>query len=283
MLSTTLSNDALKERLKDGGFAFSLQAMGLTSKKQIRTSVYEAQAGAGIVFFVKNSQDQFTEIPAVAESVVNTLRNVTLGKGNTRICIVEHLLAALTLYGLEDVLIEIDGPELPLGDGSADMWLKALKKAQIEPRSIPADRELSSPCMVARTDRSLIAVPDQAFTITYLMDWPHPAIGKKWYTWSPSMGIEAVGIARTFAPLREHQLLGLQDDVVSLTDTGFTKPLHFEDEPVRHKVLDVIGDLTLLGFNPFRLKARIISCKGGHEMDVDLVRRLTSALTRTIK
>jgi UDP-3-O-acyl-N-acetylglucosamine deacetylase len=87
-----------------------------------------------------------------------------------------------------------------------------------------------------------------------------------------------VGIARTFAPLKEHQLLGLQDDVVSLTDTGFTKPLHFEDEPVRHKVLDAIGDLALLGFNPLRLKARIISTKGGHEMDVELVRQMNSAL-----
>jgi len=277
-LSTTLSNEALKRQLKDGGFSFSIQEMGLTSRRQIRTSVYEANPGTGIVFFVQNVQGDTVEIPAIAASVVNTLRNVTLGKGSTRICIVEHLLAALTLYGLEDVLVEIDGPELPLGDGSANSWLEAMKKALIKPRSITPDKELKAPCLVAKGDRSLLAVPDQSFSITYLMDWPHPAIGKKWFTWIPSMGIDAVAIARTFAPLKEHQLLGLQDDVVSLTDTGFTKPLHFDDEPVRHKVLDLIGDLTLLGFNPLRLKARVLSTKGGHEMDVDLVRHLANVV-----
>ncbi len=81
----------------------------------------------------------------------------------------------------------------------------------------------------------IIAVPDSKFSITYLMDWDHPKIGRKWQTFDASKAPEEITTARTFASLKEHQLLGLADDSVSLTEDGFTKPLHFEDEPVRQQ------------------------------------------------
>ena len=90
--------------------------------------------------------------------------------------------------------------------------------------------------------------------------------------------MEDVAIARSFGSLKEHQLLGLDEDVVSMTETGFTKDLHWDDEPVRHKLLDLVGDLALLGFNPLKMKAKFISCKGGHELDVDLVKKLLPAI-----
>jgi UDP-3-O-[3-hydroxymyristoyl] N-acetylglucosamine deacetylase len=110
------------------------------------------------------------------------------------------------------------------------------------------------------------------------MDWNHPMIGKRWHSWSPEQGIDELTVCRTFGSMKEHQMLGLADDVVSMTDDGFSKPLHFADEPVRHKLLDLIGDLALVGFNPLRLKARFISIKGGHEMDVELVKNLATLL-----
>jgi UDP-3-O-[3-hydroxymyristoyl] N-acetylglucosamine deacetylase len=105
-------------------------------------------------------------------------------------------------------------------------------------------------------------------------------IGKRWQTWNAALPVADVADARTFGSLKEHEMLGLTDDVVSFTDDGFTQQLRFEDEPVRHKLLDLIGDLTLIGFNPLRLNARIISIKAGHEMDVQLVRQLTQVLNK---
>jgi UDP-3-O-[3-hydroxymyristoyl] N-acetylglucosamine deacetylase len=267
----------LEEALKlvsEGGFAFTVDAIGLTSKKMIRTTVREARPGSGIVFLVRKGDAEPVSIPAVAKNVVNTLRNVTLGSSGTRLCIVEHLLAAVSLWGLQDLVVDIDGMELPIGDGSADIWIKALNQAGIEPRKVTADVSLKSPYTVSRGDRSLIAIPDEKFSVTYLMDWNHPLIGKKWQSWSPEQDIDELSICRTFGSLKEHQMLGFEDDVVSMTDDGFSKPLHFTDEPVRHKLLDLIGDLALIGFNPMRLKARFISIKGGHEMDVELVKNL---------
>ena len=82
-------------------------------------------------------------------------------------------------------------------------------------------------------------VPDVSFSVTYLMDWKHPQIGKRWQTWNLSMPASEIADARTFGSLKEHEMLGLVDDVVSLTSDGFTDKLRFEDEPVRHKLLDL--------------------------------------------
>ncbi len=278
--ASQLSGHQTSDKMNNGGFQFSVIAKGLTSRQEIKTVIHEAQANTGIVFRVTKPDGGSVEIPARAQNVVNTLRNVVIGRDGVRLCIIEHFLAAATFWGLEDLLVDIDGPELPLGDGSALIWIDALTNAGIAKREIEARISLAEPVSVGKGDRSVVAIPDEKFSVTYLMDWDHPSIGKRWYTWSPEKPIEDIAIARTFGTLKEHQLLGLADDVVSLTEDGFSKPLHFADEPVRHKLLDLIGDLTLLGFNPFRLKARFISCKAGHELDVELVKKLSSLVSR---
>ena len=127
-----------------------------------------------------------------------------------------------------------------------------------------------------QTIRAEMAVPDDSFSVTYLMDWNHPAIGKCWQTWTPDQSLEEIIDPRTFGSMQEHQLLGIADEVVSLTADGFTQPLRWPNEPVRHKLLDVVGDLALAGVNPLSWKARFISIKGGHEMDVDMAKRLAA-------
>ena len=123
-----------------------------------------------------------------------------------------------------------------------------------------------------------MAIPDDHFSVNYMIDWNHPQIGKIWQAWSSKEDPRAIADARTFGSEKEHQMLGLGDDVVSLTEKGFSKDLRFQDEPVRHKLLDLIGDLSLAGVNPLRWKARFISIKGGHEMDVELARKLWAQL-----
>lgn len=246
---------------------------GITSRKDVRVECELKDPGHGIVFNVGG-----TRIDANADNVVNTLRNVTLGKDGTRLCIVEHILCAAALYGLDDLLINVDGPEIPLGDGSAKFWIETFESAGWQPKPTQATRTLSETITCAKGDRALIAVPDDQFSVTYLLDWNHPSIGKCWQTWSPATASNEISHARTFGSMAEHQMLGIADEVVSLTADGFSQPLRWPDEPVRHKLLDLVGDLVLAGVNPLSWKARFISIKGGHELDVQLAKRLRQLL-----
>jgi len=259
----------------------SYQGRGMTSRQDIGVTLYEAEPGTGIVFVIKNSDeggDAKLLLPATAEHVVNTLRNVVIGKGKSRLCIVEHLLCAVALSGIDDLYVEVEGPEVPLGNGSGDMWMELFESAGLTKPLPQATIELKEPIVINRKDRSLMAIPDENFSVTYLMDYNHPKIGRIWRTWTPADGVGDILNARTFGSLAEHKMLGLEEYVVSMTEDGFTMDLRFDDEPVRHKLLDLVGDLMLCGINPLKIKARFISIKGGHEMDVELAKRVAAQL-----
>lgn len=259
----------------------SYKGRGITSRQDIGVSLFEAEPGTGIVFVVKNAEggdDEKILLPARAEYVVNTLRNVVVGQGKTRLCLVEHILCAVALAGVDDLYIEVEGPEVPLGNGSGDFWMDLLESAGLKKEPPQATIELKQPIVINRKDRSLMAIPDETFSVSYLMDWKHPKIGRVWRSWTQAEGVGEILNARTFGSLAEHKMLGLENDVVSMTEDGFTMDLRFDDEPVRHKLLDLVGDLMLCGTNPLKIKARFISIKGGHEMDVEMAKQLAQAL-----
>ncbi len=250
---------------------------GVTSRSDVAVEVSQTSSGSGIVFVV--TQGQLTvKIPAQAQYVVSTLRNVVLGLLPVRLCLVEHFLAAASLYGLNNLLVTVDGMELPLGDGSASFWLDAFAAAGWKQSVIEPTIELDTPIVCRNGDRMLLAVPDDKFSVSYHMDWDHPLIGKCWQSWETSSGADAIAGARTFGKLSENKLLGLENEVVSLTADGFTQELRWRDEPVRHKLLDLIGDLTLSGCNPLAFKARFVSIKAGHELDVQMARQLSEII-----
>ncbi len=252
---------------------------GVTSKKEINVQLFKAEPGAGIVFAIPDSQSgKPLLLPATADNVVNTLRNVVIGQGKSRLCLVEHILCAIALSNVDDLIVAVDGPEVPLGNGSGDLWLTMLQDANLVNPLPEATIGLSEPITINRKDRSLMVVPDEKFSVTYLMDWNHPKIGRVWRTWTTADGIADILDARTFGSLAEHKMLGLEKDVVSLTEDGFTMDLRFDDEPVRHKLLDLIGDLMLCGVNPLKIRGRFISVKGGHEMDVELAKKLLQSI-----
>jgi UDP-3-O-[3-hydroxymyristoyl] N-acetylglucosamine deacetylase len=255
----------------------SFAGRGVTSRQLVSVEVEQAAPGRGIVFAVRQG-GAYAEIPARWDFVVNTLRNVVLGAQGVRLLIVEHFLAAASLWGLDDLVVRVDGLEMPLGDGSALFWIELFKTAGWERKTVEAHLELKEPVIVSKGERLLMAVPDDRFSMSYHMDWDHPLLGKRWQGWDASMDPAEIASARTFGSFKEHQLLGLADEVVSLTETGFTQELRFQDEPVRHKLLDLLGDLRLSGVNPMRFKARFLSIKAGHELDVELARRLSQAV-----
>lgn len=260
------------DRLAGGAASFT--GLGVTSRRDVTVSIEPKADGHGIVFALSGADGSEIRIPARADYVVNTLRNVVLGSSGARLCIVEHFLAAASLWGADDLLVRVDGMEMPLGDGSARLWIDLFQKAGIPRRTIEPAIELKEPVICRKGDRILMALPDHSFSVSYHMDWDHPAIGKRWQSWDAGSAVDDVALARTFGWLKEHQMLGLTDDVVSLTESGFSQELRFPDEPVRHKLLDLIGDLRLIGVNPMYLKARFVSIKAGHELDVEMARKL---------
>jgi UDP-3-O-[3-hydroxymyristoyl] N-acetylglucosamine deacetylase len=250
---------------------------GLTSKSVVNVEIVLQEAGHGIVFDLA-SPDGIIHVAATADNVVNTMRNVTLGQGRTRLCLVEHLLCAVSLWGLDDLTIAIDGPEVPLGDGSASMWIDLFEQAGWEAKKPEIKYYLKEPVCVQKGDRLLLALPDSTFSAHYMIDWNHPLIGKRWQSFDDKTALRDIASARTFGSLAEHKLLGIAGQVVSFTEDNFDMPLRFEDEPVRHKVLDLIGDLRLSGVNPLSLAARFISIKAGHELDVEMAKKLAAVI-----
>ncbi len=260
---------------------FTYDGVGTTSKKQIRVCVYLTEPGSGIQFVLPSVKEEASvRVPALTSCVVNTLRNVTIGQGSSRLCLVEHFLAAVAFCNLADMDVVVDGPELPLGDGSAKLWLDQFLQAGFAPVIPEKKYLLKEAIFIGKGDRQLIALPAQNFSMTYLMDWAHPSIGKRWCKWTDKQVPLDIACARTFGWQKDHDLLGIGNEAVSLTDTGFSKQLYFEDEPVRHKLLDLFGDLVLSGVNPLLIQAQFISIKGGHEMDVELAKEVKSKLVK---
>lgn len=279
--STDSKTSAFQITKPSGKPAFSFTGKGVTSKKDVLVEGYLAEPGTGIVFLVTPYSGDSKEpiaIPAVASSVVHSMRNVVIGRDNARLCVIEHLMCALMLWGIEDLIVYVDGTELPLGDGSANFWIEEFQKAGIPRKEVAATIDLREPIVLRDKDKSIVAIADDHFSVTYLMDWNHPKMGKRWQQWSPTLPISDVATARTFASEQEHQLGGITDQV-SITKDGFSVPLRFEDEFVRHKLLDLIGDLALCGINPLSIKANFVSTKGGHALDVKFAQKLNEALS----
>lgn len=266
--------------------SLSFKGKGLTSRQDIAVTIRETKPGSGVTFLLSEfgnySKDQKEEwsrvsVKAIADNVCSTVRNTALGIDRHRVCYIEHLMCALALCGLDDVEVQVDGAELPMGNGSSDFWVKLLQDAGMQ-KPIENKIDLKETVFASSGDKIVMAVPDQKFSASYLLDMNHPLVGRVWGTWSSGEDINDVASARTFGPLQEHQMLGFDKDVVSFTKDGFSEELRFKDEPVRHKILDLIGDMFLCGVNPLRINARFISIKGGHSLDVLMAKKLAMSL-----
>ncbi len=211
----------------------------------------------------------------------------TLTSDGVSIGTVEHLLSAAAGEGLDNCLIEIDGPEVPILDGSALPFVRLFHAAGFERQSAPVHPlDLDREVLVERDDRSVRYTPGgDSLVISYEIDFPHPYVGKQSLTWIARSTDYAARIApaRTFGFLQEVEQLrarglargGSLQNAVVLDDEGILSgPLRFRDEFVRHKVLDLLGDLSLLG-RP--LVGRIHARKAGHALHVEFARALEAA------
>lgn len=238
-------------------------------------------------YFVRVDLPEQPRIDATLAAVGETALSTELRQNGATVRTVEHLLAALSGLGITDVRIEVDGPEIPLLDGSAQEWVSAIAQAGRHPLNpaAPQPWELPHPVTVQVKDAFVTAIPAPAVKLTYGIDFPYPAIGQQWHSWQPEHDDFATAIApaRTFGFadqidfLRQQGLIqggSLENALVCDQNGWLNPPLRFANEPARHKLLDLVGDLSLLG--PFP-RAHIVAYKASHQLHLQLAQALVAA------
>ncbi len=212
----------------------------------------------------------------------------TLDLNGKKISTVEHLLASLIGAGLTHAHIEITGSEIPLLDGSAIGWIEEIQTVgMINSSTSPKPRpELTSPIFVNKGESVIFAIPSKKLKLIGLIDFPYKAIGEQFFSieLSPNNFVKEIAPARTFGFLDQLEELkqaglikggALENALVCNGDSWVNPPLRFENEPVRHKLLDLIGDLAFVGLP----RAQIFVYKGSHSLHAEFAASLQKVLT----
>ncbi len=264
---------------------FSLSGVGLHSG--VTTTVRVLPAPGQGRYFVRVDLPQKPVIPATVASVTNTVLSTQLGEKDSGIRTVEHLLAALAGMGVDDARIEIDGLEVPLLEGSAQRWVEEIASVGLVeslPRRSPP--LLTQPIWVRHQDAFVAALPAPVTRFTYGIDFDVPAIGNQWHSWQKAP-LEDNSFAQEIAPART---FGLAHQIEALQQQGLIKggnldnalvcdralgwlnpPLRFANEPARHKILDLVGDLSLVKNLPV---AHFLAYKASHNLHIQLAQLL---------
>ena len=262
----------------------TVEGIGLHSGKPARLVLSPAPADSGIVFRVGPHGDP---IPAAPESVVDSYYATTLGGRNgVRIQTVEHLMAAAAGLRIDNLDVEIDGAEIPATDGSAKPFVALLAGAGRTPQAARRRPiEIPKPLHVGSGSRWIQIVPCDTFKISYTLVNDHPAIGTQVLTCVPTeeMFVSDYAPARTYGFLKDLGVLrknglalgGSLDNAIVVGKRGTINSLRYRDEFVRHKILDLIGDLALLG-RP--LHGHVIARNAGHALNFELVVAVQRAL-----
>ena len=259
--------------------------IGLHSGVEVQVHITPAPPNTGRVFRRSDLPEQ-PEIPARVKAVGQTMLSTELGRGTATVRTVEHLLAALVGLGIDNAYIEVAGPEMPLLDGSAQLWVEAIATAGIQSQA--AERSeivVTEPIWVRDQDAFVVAMPAADTRLTYGIDFEVEPIGNQWYSWSLNASTFATEIApaRTFGLAHQIEYLrsqglikggSLDNALVCDRDRWVNPPLRFENEPVRHKLLDLLGDVSLLGTLP---QAHIMAYKASHHLHVQLANAIATA------
>src|ERR671918_1106869 len=261
----------------------------LHTGEKVTLKVQPALPDSGIKFRRKDLQEEPT-IDAKIENLKTVERATTIGEGSVRVHTVEHVLAALWAMGVDNAIVEMDANEPPIGDGSAQVYVDLIGKAgvvtQEEPRKFFHARDTIH--VESKTGALLVLLPDDKFRISCTQAGPNNK-----FTQFLSMEVTPAAFEREIAPARTFVYY---EDVKSLMDKNLIKggslenaivvrgeavlskePLRFPDEFVRHKILDIIGDLALVGR---RIRGHVVAVKPGHAVNADLARALAREQTR---
>lgn len=290
--------------------AVSMEGVGLHTGTTCTMTFKPAPDNFGIRF-VRVDLGGNPEIPAIADNVVDVSRGTTLGIGEAKVHTVEHVLAAIVGLQIDNIIIELDGIEPPIGDGSSLPYVQVLQKAGIEKQDAPKDYLIIEETVMYSDEAKqvdIVALPLDKYRITVMVDYQNPALGSQ-HTGLFDLEKEFVSEfapARTFCFLSEVEMLANQglikggdlDNAVVIVDhklskdeldrlakkIGVTEEINigangilnnkeprFRNEPVRHKLLDLLGDLALIGAP---IKAQILAARPGHKANVEFAKQI---------
>ncbi len=264
--------------------------VGLFTGEEVEVRFKPSLANTGIAF-VRTDIDGHPKIPASIEMLYDTKRLVTLENNGVEVKSVEHVMAALSGLGIDNIEIEVNSNEIPAGDGSALLFLQLLKGAEIETLAEPKNTfYLQEEIRVSNGDASMVALPyDKGLSLSYILDFDGSFLNRQCFEIEMTENNFSTQIApaRTFGlctVIEEYKKLGLgkgvtDDNSLILQEDGtVTKPLsmtpaelRFPDACVRHKILDIIGDLYLTNLT---LHARIVATKSGHYLNTSLAKKI---------
>jgi UDP-3-O-[3-hydroxymyristoyl] N-acetylglucosamine deacetylase/3-hydroxyacyl-[acyl-carrier-protein] dehydratase len=268
----------------------SYSGVGLHSGNRVTMTFLPAPANAGIRFRRVDLEGK-PEIEARVENVVENNRSTTLAKGNTRIHTVEHVLATFAGYGIDNVVVELDGNEPPIADGSAREYCKLVQTAGVVAQEERREAyELSAPIELEMGETVMTMFPDEGFKLSCTSADKEGRF-TQFYSLnvSPRTWERELAHARTFCFFEEIEFLiknglikggSLENAVVIRQDAVLTtEPLRYPDEFVRHKMLDIVGDLSLLG-RP--VHGHLIAVKPSHAANCELVRRIAAQMRKPL-
>lgn len=263
----------------------SLEGIGLHSGRRVRMTLVPAEAGTGIRFV---RTDLGVEIPATLAHAGPSFYSTVIGVGEVTVGTIEHLMATLSALLVDDLYVELDGPEVPILDGSAKPFVDlVLGAGRVE---LDARREyltLIRPLSISLENKRIAAYPCREYRVTYAIDFDHPMLGYQELSvglWGGNAFAEKLAPARTFTFERDVEALrdrglalgGSLDNAIVLGEERVlnSAELRFDDEFVRHKILDLSGDLSLLGY---ALRAHVVAYRAGHDLHSRLARGIWAA------
>jgi len=262
---------------------------GLHTSAATTVRLVPAAADTGVVF-VRSDRAEADPLPASVESVTDTDRHIVLGEGADAVHTVEHLLAAVAAHGIDDLRIELDGPEPPAGDGSAGDASQHIEEAGVVAQDgTPRTFRLQVPMTIKEGEATYVVAPADELRLTVTIEHDHPLVGRQsgCYDITPEAFTRELSRARTYGFAAEQEELlarGLAQgastaNTIVLTDDGIAAgDLRWPDEFVRHKAVDLLGDLALLGG---RFTGSVTAFRPSHAGNVALVRAIKRVSTLT--
>ncbi|MGH9348965.1 MAG: UDP-3-O-acyl-N-acetylglucosamine deacetylase [Vicinamibacterales bacterium] len=253
--------------------AISCTGIGLHSGNKVTLSLKPAAADSGVRF--RRTDLDGIEIPATVRHLAGINHATGLSRETGSVDTVEHLLATLSSLGVDNVVVELNHPEVPIMDGSAAPWVYLIHEAGVKQLAAPRRYlKVLRPMSLSRGDKRIAIYPSDHFKVTYSIAFDHPLLRHQSRTMriTEEAFVEDIAPARTFGFLKEVEMLrqqglalgGSLENAIVIGDTGvLNNALRFEDEFVRHKILDVIGDLALVGHPVI---GHVVAHRGGHAL-----------------
>ncbi len=272
-----------------------LEGMGLHTGKEVCIKFRPSLSNTGINF----QRMDLPEQPMIRADLNNVIdmskspRRTSIGNGKGEVHTIEHVMAVLSVLNIDNIIIEMDGPEVPGLDGSAVPFLEALEEAGIEEQAVARKTfQIKEPIWIADSDSSIVVLPSQGLKISYTLSYDHhPFLKAQYLTFTINRDnfLKEIAAARTFCLEEEVGVLKEQglgrgadyENTIVVGEEGVLRNrLRFEDEFARHKILDLIGDLYLLGCP---LKAHVIAIKSGHPLNIKLIQKVEQQRLRYLE